>query len=66
MALRTMTVEFTKVTGEELVTIRPPSTDPNYEEGELTAKELYRIEQAGQRYIRETIGYSGAVKVRVR
>jgi hypothetical protein len=67
MGLKPLRVIFMeKDTGKELVTITAPSTEQNYKEGTLTVKELYRIEQAGKRYIRERIGYSGAVKVRVK
>lgn len=61
MALHTLTVEFTKVTGEEIVTIK---TDKHDEFGQPI--DAAACISAGKRYIKERIGYSGAVKVRVR
>jgi hypothetical protein len=61
MALRTLTVEFTKVTGEEIVTIKTDKVDEFGEDLDPKA-----VIKAGKRYIAERIGYSGAIRVRVR
>lgn len=61
MALHTFNVSFLDAEDKEIVTIKADKYD---EHGQPV--DGFAVIEAGKRYIKERIGYSGNVKVRVR